>query len=192
MIRYYITDDDINQPQVDWLKNQGYHIYGLRDWEGREYGIEPGFVYVNSIGLMITDTEIPMPNGFISSTDFFNRTDIKEIKWDEIKEPFEKYRNTNFHYHIKGLLMDEYYVCRTYSLDVAKEKMKKIMISKREKDRTAKAYRFGYGKHGKKNFYKRCYKIPKRNEVILMDKIEEIKGRLAAVAHKDSIDGFDD
>ena len=39
------------------------------------------------------------------------------------------------------------------------------------------------------SFYSICVKIAKRNEVILMNKIEEIKGRLAAVAHKDSVDG---
>ena len=39
------------------------------------------------------------------------------------------------------------------------------------------------------SFYNLCDKIAKRNEVKLMDKLQEIKGRLAAVAHKDSVDG---
>ena len=38
-------------------------------------------------------------------------------------------------------------------------------------------------------FYNYCDKIAKQIEVKTMDKIEEIRGRLAAVAHKESVDG---
>lgn len=85
MIRYY-TLGGLNKKQFNWLKDRGYHFYTLRD----EGGITPGIGWVNRYGFMITDTEIPIEDDWMDESDFFNRDDIEEMSWDEIKEPFEK------------------------------------------------------------------------------------------------------
>ena len=147
MIRYYVTDTDLNEAQFNWLKERGYHFYTMRD----EGGITPGIGWVNRYGLMITDTEIPIEDGWMDESDFFNRDDIQEISWYEIEEPFRKYANINFFFHIKGNLYDEEYIVRTYDISIAKRKVKEKMDFVKRSDPHAKAYRFGYGRD--KNAY---------------------------------------
>lgn len=161
-MRYYMSDDDINQPQIDWLKDNGYHIYGVRDADdGSDINIEDGFVLVNRIGLLITDTELSMPDGFITGKDFYARKDIEEMRWDEIKEPFEKFKNTNFHFRITGRKTEKYWMWRTYDISIAKQKLKKVMQNINQEDPTARAYQFGQGKYG--NFRKIYHRISERS-----------------------------
>ena len=152
-IRYYVTSE-ITEPQRKMLLEKGYHIYGLRDWEGDEYGIEPHDVFVNNIGYGVTDKEIPMPDGFIGSNDFYNTFNVVDIPHDDkdLREIFSQYKNTNYHYHIKGKTTDRYECIRTYDVDKAKEILKVRMKYIKEKDPSARAYRFGTA--GSKAFWK--------------------------------------
>jgi hypothetical protein len=143
MIKYYETSE-VNAKQQELLEADGYHIYGLRDWDGRGYGIEPGRVVVNNIGVLITDQELPMPDGFMSSEEFYNRSDIEEMSYDEVQRYLGEFKNTNFHFRIKGDKVDFYWMCRTYDLTIAKKHLKSVLKQVKEKDPTATAEQFGH------------------------------------------------
>ena len=117
-MRYYITDE-INPLQKEWLINNGFYCYNLRHCEGRVFSIEKGNVIVDNIGVMITDTELKAD---IDSVEFFDM-DVSEIPYSEL-EPINQWRNTNFHYHIKGKIMEEYFCYRTWCLEEAKKALK--------------------------------------------------------------------
>ena len=59
------------QPLIDQLRAEGKFVYGLRDGAGVSFSIAPR-VYVNNIGFLITDTELPLDQyNEMSDEEFF-------------------------------------------------------------------------------------------------------------------------
>lgn len=168
---------DINQPQLEALKANGFFIYGLRDWEGNDYGIEPNLVWVNNIGVMVTDKEIPEVNedGYMAASEFYKKYDVHDVHYDALKELLEPYENTNYHFHIKGKMTERYECIRTYSYEKAKEILKARMESIKKNDPTARYYRFGYGNatgNRSERFWKKYFEIEKARK-----ELKEKEGR---------------
>ena len=68
-MKYHITDfHRYEQPLIDQLRREGYHVYGVRDLEGTHYSIEK-HVVVNNIGFLVSDSELPLKDGSISDTE---------------------------------------------------------------------------------------------------------------------------
>lgn len=158
----YIEISEINVPQRKLLTKKGYYIYGERDWEGSDYGIEPGNVIVNNIGYLITDEPIDMDDDCIAASDFF-KTVKDEIPYKEIEPYLSKYENRNFHYHIKGNNVSVYFCTRTYSDAIARKRVR-TFIKNRVKSK-ARAYRFGH--RPGEDFYETYSKIKTKNALSL-------------------------
>ena len=69
-MKYQFTDFVPSEQQLmNDIRAQGKFIYALRDQEGQGYTIEKR-VYVNNIGFLITDEELPLKDGVLSSSEF--------------------------------------------------------------------------------------------------------------------------
>lgn len=167
MILYYITGE-VTQPQRTELKEKGYFVYDMRTADdGKGYTIEP-CVLANHEGVMITNKQLPLhevtfTNGHKHAwlnDDEFMALGVQEMDWEEIKDIFSRNNNTNFHFHIKGKTVDEYWMWRTYDLAIAKAKLKKRLEILKAKDPFVRAYQFGRSKD-KKAFWKIYYSIEK-------------------------------
>ena len=163
---------EINQPQMEALKANGFFVYGLRDWEGNDYGIEPNLVWVNDIGVMVTDKEIPEVNqdGVMAASDFYKTYEVHDIHDDIFDELLDLYMNTNYFFHVKGEWTEQEEVIRTYSIEKAKEILKTKMKYIKAEDPTARAYQFGYGKN--KNILAKSLEISKAHSKLSLKRYE--------------------
>lgn len=85
-------DSDLWKEEKELLKEAGYFVYDLRDWDdGKGYNIEH-HVCVNHIGCWITDIDLTpyMNEGYWIGIDELKYANIKEIPYLELKEYFDK------------------------------------------------------------------------------------------------------
>ena len=130
-MKIYVTDDDYNTPMLNWFREHGYCVYWLND----DDEMMPYPPIVNRIGMVITTlkvTEISRTS-HLGLKKLYELYDVKEIPYEEIKTPFETYKNTNFKFRIYGKNYSEEYSLRTYSSEHAKEIIEKIIETRREK-----------------------------------------------------------
>lgn len=84
--------------QKELLRENGYFVYDLRDWDnGRGYNIEVR-ACVNNIGNWITDIDLTpyMNNGCWIGIDELKNSQIDEIPYDEIKDILQKGKELHF------------------------------------------------------------------------------------------------
>lgn len=91
-------ETDLWKEQKELLKNAGYFVYDLRDWdEGNGFNIEH-HVRVNHIGSWITDINLTpyMNDDSWIGIDELEKANIEEIQYEEIKELLDKGRKLHF------------------------------------------------------------------------------------------------
>ena len=99
-LKFRRFDCDLWREQKELLREAGYFVYDLRDWdEGNGYNIEP-HVVVNHIGCWVTDMDlIPYMNdcsGHWIGIDELKLAQIEEIPYSEIKELLDKGKELHF------------------------------------------------------------------------------------------------
>lgn len=99
-LKFRCFECDLWREQKELLKEAGYFVYDLRDWdEGNGYNIEP-HVVVNHIGCWITDIDlIPYMNdcsGHWIGIDELALAQIEDIPYSEIKELLDKGKELHF------------------------------------------------------------------------------------------------
>ena len=94
--RYFETN--LWKEEKELLKEAGYFVYDLRDWdEGDGYNIEH-HVYVNHIGCWITDKDLTpyMNDGSWIGIDELKKANIEMIPYRELEEIFDEGRKLHF------------------------------------------------------------------------------------------------
>ena len=99
-LKFRCFESDLWREEKELLREAGYFVYDLRDWDdGRGYNIEISVV-VNHIGCWVTDIDlIPYMNdcgGHWIGIDELKLAQIEEIPYSEIKELLEKGREMHF------------------------------------------------------------------------------------------------
>ena len=99
-LKFRRYDTDLWKEEKQLLREAGYFVYDLRDWDdGKGYNIEPN-VCVNHIGCWITDTDLkPYMNdcaGHWIGIDELALAQIEEIPYSEIKELLDKGKELHF------------------------------------------------------------------------------------------------
>ena len=99
-LKFRCFETDLYREQKELLREAGYFVYDLRDWdEGSGYNIEPN-VCVNHIGCWVTDIDlIPYMNncsGHWIGIDELELAQIEDIHYAEIKELLDKGRELHF------------------------------------------------------------------------------------------------
>ena len=140
---------EINTPQAEEFKKRGWCVFTECDSDGTYF--YKGYGWVNRIGYLVFEDNIDM--------DYFEYSDLKQIgiyddKFnDDVYQVVQEHQDINYHYHIKGKLLDHYELIRTYSDEEAKRILGIRMKYMKEIDPTIRAYRFGKS-HNPKQFWK--------------------------------------
>lgn len=153
----YAEIAEINEPQAKEFKKRGWCIFTECDGDGLYY--RKGFAWVNRIGYLIFEKPVDIED--------MDESDLHQIGVydadfeNEVRNITEKYRNTNYHYHMKGKLIDDYECIRTYSDEKAKELVNNRLKYMKKVDPSVRAYRFGTT--GDRNKFWKTYKTIKQN-----------------------------
>ena len=97
-LKFRRYDCDLWREQKELLREAGYFVYDLRDWdEGNGYNIEVRVV-VNHIGCWITDIDLRpyMNDNSWIGIDELKLAQIEEIPYEEIKELLDKGKELHF------------------------------------------------------------------------------------------------
>lgn len=81
-MKYQFTNFKPNEQQLmNDLRVQGKFIYALRNVDDLAYTIEKR-VYVNNIGFLITDEELPLRNGVLTDVEFseLNGEEVSDLR----------------------------------------------------------------------------------------------------------------
>ena len=97
-LNFKCFETDLWKEEKILLREAGYFIYDLRDWdEGDGFNIEHR-VIVNHIGCWITDMDLTpyMNDGSWIGIDELAKANIQEIPYEEIKELLDKGHKLHF------------------------------------------------------------------------------------------------
>ena len=156
----YTELDEINEPMAKEIKEHGWCVFTECDGDGLYF--RKGYAWVNRIGYVVFEEQVDVSD--MDESDFHQTGIYDQDFANEVMKVAEKYKNTNYHYHVKGKLIDDYECIRTYSDDKAKELIREKVKYMKRIDPSVRAYRFGEA--GDKKFWKK-YRTIKQNYLAL-------------------------
>lgn len=160
MIKYVMLSE-VSEEQRKELTEKGYHVYDMQTSDDMRGFVVVPRTLVNLEGVIVAGSVIPLHaedfgNGkkreWLNDEEFL-ALDVEEIRPDDdpvLKDILSRNKNRNYHFHIKGKMVDTYWTCRTGTRERAEELKKKAVKRVHETDPSARAYEFGNA--GQKEF----------------------------------------